>query len=65
MHSISLSIKEYYIYYSKRGLEKNADFRGSKVFVKIKKGQKKCPFFKSADLFMKTRFSKPVLSIML
>jgi hypothetical protein len=45
-----------YNIYSQKGLEKNAENRGSKVFVKMKKGQKKCPFFENGNESWKTLF---------
>jgi len=45
-----------YNIYSQKGLEKNAEKRGSKVMVKMKKGQKKCPFFENGKESWKTLF---------
>jgi hypothetical protein len=54
------SLNRNYNIYSQKGLEKNADFGGSKVFVKMKKGQKKCPFFENGKESWKSLFSEPL-----
>jgi len=51
------------IYFQKVNLKKKAEKRGSKVFPKIKNGQKKCPIFKNAQILRNMLLKTQLLAL--